>query len=418
MKKAIKVIFTGGTIGSAARDGKVDLDGNANRRLLEMYRAERGEDVTFDCDEPVSMLSENVHEEQLHAIYAAVKAVDPKVYDGVIVTHGTDSLCINAHYFSLTLCNLGLPIVLVSSLYPLEDRRQNGLKNFIAAVDFVEKGGARGVFVAFANGNSPAEIHLAGRLMFCDQITGWYRSVLGESLATVEGGEVIYRESPSLPTREELALAGQYPFVYAALGIHPESIIEEDTSTRLVFGGDWRAELRAIRPLYEPPKAVAVGECGLDYHWPIPKEEQQALFEEEIRCALELEKPILVHDREAHADVYALLKKYKPKGVLHCYSGSAEDAVWLARQGMYIGFGGTLTFKNARKTREAAAALPMEAIVLETDCPYMAPEPHRGQRNDSSLIIHVAEVLGQIKGLPVQEVLRATNENAKRLFGI
>ena len=220
------------------------------------------------------------------------------------------------------------------------------------------------------------------------------------------------------PAREELALAGQYPFVYAALGIHPESIIEEDTSTRLVFGGDWRAELRAIRPLYEHPKAVAVGECGLDYHWPIPKEEQQALFEEEIRCALELEKPILVHDREAHADVYALLKKYKPKGVLHCYSGSAEDAVWLARQGMYIGFGGTLTFKNARKTREAAAALPMEAIVLETDCPYMAPEPHRGQRNDSSLIIHVAEVLGQIKGLPVQEVLRATNENAKRLFGI
>lgn len=218
--------------------------------------------------------------------------------------------------------------------------------------------------------------------------------------------------------REELALAGQYPFVYAALGIHPESIIEEDTSTRLVFGGDWRAELRAIRPLYEHPKAVAVGECGLDYHWPIPKEEQQALFEEEIRCALELEKPILVHDREAHADVYALLKKYKPKGVLHCYSGSAEDAVWLARQGMYIGFGGTLTFKNARKTREAAAALPMEAIVLETDCPYMTPEPHRGQRNDSSLIIHVAEVLGQIKGLPVQEVLRATSENAKRLFGI
>ena len=185
-----------------------------------------------------------------------------------------------------------------------------------------------------------------------------------------------------------------------------------------MFGGDWRAEMRAIRPLYEHPKAVAVGECGLDYHWPIPKEEQQALFEEEIRCALELEKPILVHDREAHADVYALLKKYKPKGVLHCYSGSAEDAVWLARQGMYIGFGGTLTFKNARKTRESAAALPMEAIVLETDCPYMAPEPHRGQRNDSSLIIHVAEVLGQIKGLPVQEVLRATNENAKRLFGI
>ena len=222
-----------------------------------------------------------------------------------------------------------------------------------------------------------------------------------------------------------LELAHRYPWVYAAIGIHPESLLapedcgeEGPAPTVSVFGGDWAAEMKALAPYYDDPKVVAVGECGLDYHWPIPKEEQQALFEEEIRCALELEKPILVHDREAHADVYALLKKYKPKGVLHCYSGSAEDAVWLARQGMYIGFGGTLTFKNARKTREAAAALPMEAIVLETDCPYMAPEPHRGQRNDSSLIIHVAEVLGQIKGLPVQEVLRATNENAKRLFGI
>lgn len=222
-----------------------------------------------------------------------------------------------------------------------------------------------------------------------------------------------------------LELAHRYPWVYAAIGIHPESLLapedcgeEGPAPTVSVFGGDWAAEMKALAPCYDDPKVVAVGECGLDYHWPIPKEEQQALFEEEIRCALELEKPILVHDREAHADVYALLKKYKPKGVLHCYSGSAEDAVWLARQGMYIGFGGTLTFKNARKTREAAAALPMEAIVLETDCPYMAPEPHRGQRNDSSLIIHVAEVLGQIKGLPVQEVLRATSENAKRLFGI
>lgn len=222
-----------------------------------------------------------------------------------------------------------------------------------------------------------------------------------------------------------LELAHRYPWVYAAIGIHPESLLapedcgeEGPAPTVSVFGGDWAAEMKALAPCYDDPKVVAVGECGLDYHWPIPKEEQQALFEAEIRCALELEKPIIVHDREAHADVYSLLKRYAPKGVLHCYSGSADDAAWLARQGMYIGFGGTLTFKNARKTREAAAALPMEAIVLETDCPYMAPEPHRGQRNDSSLIIHVAEVLGQVKGLSVQEVLRITNENAKRLFGI
>ena len=209
MKKAIKVLFTGGTIGSAAIDGKVDLDGGANRRLLDMYRAERGDDVAFDCEEPVSMLSENVHEEQLHDIYTAVKAVDAAKYDGIIITHGTDSLCINAHYFSLTLCDIGLPIVLVSSLYPLEDARQNGLKNFIAAVDFIEKGNARGVFVAFANGNAPAEIHLAGRLMFCDQITGWYRSVLGESLAVVENGEVRYLKGQSLPSRKELAAGGK-----------------------------------------------------------------------------------------------------------------------------------------------------------------------------------------------------------------
>ena len=205
MKKTIKVIFTGGTIGSAAREGTVDLDSTANRRLLEMYRAERGDDVTFDCEEPVSMLSENVHEEQLHDIYTAVKATDPDSYDGIIITHGTDSLCINAHYFSLTLCDMGLPIVLVSSLYPLEDERQNGLKNFIAAVDFIEKSGVCGVFVAFANGNSPVEIHLASRLMFCDQITGWYRSVLGESLAVVQGGEIKFLNSPSLPTKEELS---------------------------------------------------------------------------------------------------------------------------------------------------------------------------------------------------------------------
>lgn len=205
MKKVIKVIFTGGTIGSAARDGRVDLDGNANRRLLEMYRAERGEGITFDCEEPVSMLSENVHEEQLHAIYTAVRGVDPAKYDGIIITHGTDSLCINAHYFSLTLCDAGLPIMLVSSLYPLEDSRQNGLENFIAAVDFIEKTDAKGVFVAFANGKSPCEIHLASRLMFCDQITGWYRSVLGQSLAVVKDGEVTFLPSPSMPTREQLA---------------------------------------------------------------------------------------------------------------------------------------------------------------------------------------------------------------------
>jgi len=215
-----------------------------------------------------------------------------------------------------------------------------------------------------------------------------------------------------------LELAHKYPWVYAAVGIHPESLLapkdcgeEGPAPTVSVYGGDWAAEMRALAPYYEDPKVVAVGECGLDYHWPVPKDAQLALFEAEIRLALELDKPIIVHDRSAHADVYALLKKYRPKGIVHCYSGSADDALWLAEQGLYIGFGGACTFKGAKRAAKAIAALPLERIVLETDCPYMAPEPHRGQRNDSSLIIHVAEVLGQVKGLSVQEVLEYVNGN-------
>lgn len=219
-------------------------------------------------------------------------------------------------------------------------------------------------------------------------------------------------------SRASLALADQYPYVYAALGIHPESIIEEDTSTNTRFDGDWAAELAAIKPLFDHPKAVAVGECGLDYHWPIPKEAQLELFEAHLKLALELDKPIIVHDRKAHADVYALLKQYKPKGVVHCFSGSAEDALMLAEQGMYIGFGGALTFKGARRAVKAAAALPLERILLETDCPYMAPEPCRGRRCDSGLIAHTGEFLAEVRGVDPDVIFAATTENAKRLFGI
>ena len=174
-----------------------------------------------------------------------------------------------------------------------------------------------------------------------------------------------------------LELAHRYPWVYAAIGIHPESLLapedcgeEGPAPTVSVFGGDWAAEMKALAPCYDDPKVVAVGECGLDYHWPVPKDAQLALFEAEIRLALELDKPIIVHDRNAHADVYALLKKYRPKGIVHCYSGSADDAVWLARQGLYFGFGGACTFKGAKRAAKAIAALPLEQIVLETDCPY------------------------------------------------
>ena len=161
---------------------------------------------------------------------------------------------------------------------------------------------------------------------------------------------------------------------------------------------------------------VAVGECGLDYHWPVPKDAQLALFEAEIRLALELDKPIIVHDRNAHADVYALLKRYQPKGIVHCYSGSADDALWLAKQGFYFGFGGACTFKGAKRAAKAIAALPLEQLVLETDCPYMAPEPVRGTRCDSSHIRYVGEYIAQVKGVSAEEVFRQTAENARQVY--
>ena len=211
-------------------------------------------------------------------------------------------------------------------------------------------------------------------------------------------------------------LAHQYPFIWAAAGIHPESLIEEDATTVSRFGGDWKAEMAAMRDLYEDPRVVAVGEIGLDHHWPIPEDAQFELFEAQIRLALELDKPIIVHDRQAHAEVYTLLKKYKPKGVLHCYSGSADDAEWLVKQGMYIGFGGACTYKGANRAVKAVKAMPLDRILLETDCPYMAPEPCRGQRCDSGLIAHTGRFIAEVREMDVETLFTATAENARRLF--
>ena len=220
-----------------------------------------------------------------------------------------------------------------------------------------------------------------------------------------------------------LELAHRYPWVVAAIGIHPESLLpaadcgeEGPAPTVSVYGGDWAAEMQALMPYYDDPKVVAVGECGLDYHWPVPKDAQLALFEAEIRLALELDKPIIVHDRQAHADVYALLKKYRPKGIVHCYSGSAEDAVQLAAQGLYIGFGGACTFQGAKRAAKAIAALPLEAIVLETDCPYLAPEPNRGKRNSSLNIPYVIAAMAQIKRITEEEVRKAAWDNSLKLY--
>ena len=234
-----------------------------------------------------------------------------------------------------------------------------------------------------------------------------------------EGVALVVNCGTDLDSSEaSLALAKKYGWIYAAAGIHPESIIEDDSSTTLRFKGDWQAEMKAIDSLYDDPKVVAVGEVGLDHHWPVPRDAQLALFETEIRCALEHDLPVIVHDREAHAEVYALLKKYKPKGVLHAYSGSAEDVRWLCKQGMHMGFTGVVTFKNARRPLEAAAAVPDEYLLLETDCPYMAPVPFRGKKSNSAMIRHTAEKIAEVRGQDANDILKMTMENGKRLFGI
>lgn len=215
-----------------------------------------------------------------------------------------------------------------------------------------------------------------------------------------------------------LALAHKYPFVHAALGIHPESLGEENAPTVAVYHGDWRAELAAMRPLFDDPAVAAVGEIGLDHHWPLPAQEQYDLFEAQLRLAAELDLPVSVHDREAHAETYELLKKYKPRGVLHCYSGSAEDAAWLVDQGMCLGFGGAVTYKGAKRAAKVLAAIPHEAAVLETDCPYMSPTLVRGKRNDSRNITYVAEYIGALWEMPAQQVLTLTVANARRVFGV
>ncbi len=203
-------------------------------------------------------------------------------------------------------------------------------------------------------------------------------------------------------------LANKYDYIYAACGIHPE---EADKIPENY--------IEIIRNLATNEKCVAIGEIGLDYYWrQDTKEKQKELFENQILLSKELDLPIIVHDREAHGDTLEILKKHKPRGVLHCFSGSPETAEEILKLGMYIGLGGALTFKNARKAVEVAQMLPLDRLLLETDCPYMAPVPFRGKRNYSGYIPYIAEKIAEIKGIDPQTVLDITSENAKKLFDL
>ena len=204
-----------------------------------------------------------------------------------------------------------------------------------------------------------------------------------------------------------LTLAKEYDFLYAAVGFHPENLKQED---------DILESLKKIKELLQEEKVLALGEIGLDYYWDTPKDLQLKWFEEQLKLAKELDIPVIVHDREAHADTLTLLQKYKPRGVVHCFSGSKETAKEILKIGMYIGIGGVVTFKNARKTLEVAEMIPMDRFLLETDCPYLAPVPFRGKLCHSGHIYYTAEKIAHIKGKSTQDIISASLSNAKTLF--
>lgn len=202
--------------------------------------------------------------------------------------------------------------------------------------------------------------------------------------------------------------ADQYDYICAACGIHPHDCGAAEEN--------WE---ETIRELLAHPKCVAVGEIGLDYHYDFsPREMQKLFFERQLQIAKELDLPVIIHDREAHGDTWELLQKYAPKGVVHCFSGSVEMARDVVDLGMYIGLGGAVTFKNARKPVEVAKFVPEDRLLLETDCPYMAPVPFRGKRCDSRLIPCAAELIAELRGMDPQTLIDRTTENAKTLFHI
>ena len=211
-----------------------------------------------------------------------------------------------------------------------------------------------------------------------------------------------------LSSEESISLSEKYDYIYCACGVHPEEV-----------DGLPENYIDILRNMAQNEKCVAIGEIGLDYYWRQDnKELQKKVFEEQILLAKELDLPIIVHDREAHEDTLAILKKHKPKGILHCFSGSVETAKEILKLGMYIGLGGAVTFKNAKKPVEVAEMLPLDRLLLETDCPYMAPVPMRGKRNYSAYIEYVAEKIGEIKNLDPQTVTDQATENTRVLFGI
>lgn len=208
-------------------------------------------------------------------------------------------------------------------------------------------------------------------------------------------------------SRQSIQLAEAYPHVYAAAGVHPEDA--------LGLPVDW---LDQVAEMTRHPKVKAIGEIGLDYHYEdVPRAQQLRCFRAQMALARELDLPVIVHEREAHEDALQVLSEFpEVTGVFHCYSGSAEMAGLLVSKGWYIGFTGVITFKNARKLVETALAIPLDRMVIETDCPYMAPEPFRGRRNDPGYLYRMAERLAELRGVTPEAMQEITTANGKRLY--
>ena len=221
-------------------------------------------------------------------------------------------------------------------------------------------------------------------------------------------GKVVNVGADMKSSQRSIELAKKYDFIYASVGVHPhdaEKMTDSDLSTLEKWANN--------------PKVVAIGEIGLDYFYDnSPRDKQKYWFEKQLFLAEKLNKPVIIHDRDAHEDTLNILSKSTARGILHCYSGSAEMAKQVVDMGFYISFAGPLTYKNSRHSVETARVIPIDKILIETDCPYLAPDGHRGERNDSSLVRLVCEKLAEIKDIPFEEVARITYQNAERVYGL
>lgn len=235
------------------------------------------------------------------------------------------------------------------------------------------------------------------------------RDALLASLPQKGVGRVLCASVTLENSRENLALAERWPELYAAVGVYPHDC------------GDLELpDLEALRELAKHPKARAIGEIGLDYHYDtVSREKQLRFYRRQLELSKEVGLPVIIHDREAHQDCLDLIREVKPVGgVFHCYTGSAEFAREVLDQGFYISFSGSVTFKNAVNLAKAAQYVPLDRLLVETDCPYLAPVPYRGKRNDSTLMEYTARKLAELKGVSYETIVQATWENASRLFQI